>query len=127
MIIIDGSLGEGGGQVLRTSLALSLVTGQPFRIENIRAGRKKPGLMRQHLTAVNAAVEVGQAEVKGNDIGSLSLSFAPRAPKSSVRRVLTEPRFGGRTKTASCASPMRSALAARGSWRLRSPSPAPFR
>ena len=82
MIIIDGFLGEGGGQILRTSLALSLVTGQPFRIENIRTGRKKPGLMRQHLTAVNAAVEVGQAEVKGNAIGSLSLSFAPQTVKS---------------------------------------------
>ena len=52
MITIDGSQGEGGGQILRTSLALSLVTGQPFRLEQIRAGRQKPGLLRQHLTAV---------------------------------------------------------------------------
>jgi RNA 3'-terminal phosphate cyclase (ATP) len=58
ILTIDGSLGEGGGQVLRSSLAMSLVTGRPFVIENIRAGRKKPGLMRQHLTAVNAATEV---------------------------------------------------------------------
>ena len=55
MIRIDGSEGEGGGQVLRTALALSLVTATPFRIENIRAKRKRPGLLRQHLTAVQAA------------------------------------------------------------------------
>jgi RNA 3'-terminal phosphate cyclase len=52
MITIDGSHGEGGGQILRTSLALSLVTGQPFRMERIRAKRQKPGLLKQHLTAV---------------------------------------------------------------------------
>lgn len=77
MIIIDGSQGEGGGQVLRTALALSMVTGRPFRIENIRAGRKKPGLMRQHLTSVNAAAEVCRAEVKGNELGSTELEFFP--------------------------------------------------
>src|SRR5258708_24138037 len=59
MIQIDGSFGEGGGQILRTSLSLSLVTGKPFRIDNIRANRKKPGLLRQHLTAVRAAAEIG--------------------------------------------------------------------
>ncbi|HML75250.1 MAG TPA: RNA 3'-terminal phosphate cyclase [Anaerohalosphaeraceae bacterium] len=78
MIIIDGSFGEGGGQILRSSLALSLITGKPFQIRNIRAGRKNPGLMRQHLTAVNAAVEVGQAEVSGNQIGSAILTFSPK-------------------------------------------------
>ena len=62
MITIDGSQGEGGGQILRTSLALSLVTGQPFRMERIRARRQKPGLLRQHLTAVEAAKTVGCAE-----------------------------------------------------------------
>ncbi len=65
MIRIDGSAGEGGGQILRASLALSLVTGQPFRMEHIRAGRKKPGLLRQHLTAVEAARAVGYAEFSG--------------------------------------------------------------
>jgi RNA 3'-terminal phosphate cyclase (ATP) len=59
---IDGSYGEGGGQVLRSSLALSFVTGKPLVSENIRAGRKKPGLMRQHFTAISAAAEVGQAD-----------------------------------------------------------------
>ncbi len=81
MITIDGSLGEGGGQILRTSLALSLVTGQPFRIEKIRAGRKNPGLLRQHLTAVKAATEIGQADVKGDAIGSTQLTFTPGAIK----------------------------------------------
>ncbi|HEY7915083.1 MAG TPA: RNA 3'-terminal phosphate cyclase [Blastocatellia bacterium] len=78
MFTIDGSFGEGGGQVLRTALGLSLVTGKPFRIENIRAGRKTPGLLRQHLTAVNAAARVGCAEVSGAAIGSRELTFAPQ-------------------------------------------------
>jgi len=78
MITIDGSHGEGGGQILRTSLALSLVTGKPFSIHSIRAGRRKPGLMRQHLTAVNAAAEVGRAEIAGNRIGSQAFTFEPK-------------------------------------------------
>jgi RNA 3'-terminal phosphate cyclase (ATP) len=77
MLSIDGSRGEGGGQVLRTSLALSLVTGKPFRIERIRAGRPKPGLARQHLTAVLAAAEVARAEVEGAELGSRELLFHP--------------------------------------------------
>jgi RNA 3'-terminal phosphate cyclase (ATP) len=79
MIVIDGSQGEGGGQVLRTSLALSLITGRPFRIENIRARRKKPGLLRQHLTAVDAATQVGEAAVEGAQIGSGALTFVPHS------------------------------------------------
>lgn len=77
MITIDGSMGEGGGQVLRTALALSLVTAQPFLIERIRAGRAKPGLARQHLTCVEAAVAVGQARVEGAELGSQRLVFKP--------------------------------------------------
>jgi len=77
MITIDGSDGEGGGQILRTSLALSLVTGQSFRIERIRARRQKPGLLRQHLTAVEAAKAVGCAEVTGAAPGSQTLEFKP--------------------------------------------------
>ncbi len=77
MITIDGSTGEGGGQILRTALALSLVTGEPFRIDKIRAGRKKPGLLRQHLTAVNAATQIGQANVTGATLGSQTLLFEP--------------------------------------------------
>ncbi|WP_224246382.1 RNA 3'-terminal phosphate cyclase [Hyalangium gracile] len=79
MVHIDGSKGEGGGQVLRTSLALSLVTGTPFRMVNIRAGRQKPGLLRQHLTAVKAAAEVGAAEMEGAELGSRELTFKPKA------------------------------------------------
>jgi RNA 3'-terminal phosphate cyclase (ATP) len=86
MITIDGSRGEGGGQILRSALALSLVTGKPFRIENIRAGRRKPGLMRQHLTAVNAAVEIGRAQVSGNRIGSPELTFAPATARPGSYR-----------------------------------------
>ena len=78
MIQIDGSRGEGGGQVLRTSLALSLITGKPFRIENIRATRKSPGLLRQHLTAVNAAAEAGNAAIEGAVLGSSALTFVPQ-------------------------------------------------
>jgi RNA 3'-terminal phosphate cyclase (ATP) len=75
MIDIDGSFGEGGGQILRTSLALSMVTGQAFRIRNIRAARRKPGLRRQHLAAVNAAAEIAQAKVEGVSLGSRELMF----------------------------------------------------
>jgi len=77
MLTIDGSFGEGGGQILRTSLALSLVTGQPFRIVKIRAGRPKPGLLRQHLTAVNAATLISNATVAGDHLGSSELTFTP--------------------------------------------------
>ncbi|HJZ72853.1 MAG TPA: RNA 3'-terminal phosphate cyclase [Vicinamibacterales bacterium] len=78
-MIIDGSEGEGGGQLLRTALSLSLVTGLPFRIEHIRAGRRKPGLLRQHLTAVYAAAQVGRARLVGAELGSQTLSFEPSA------------------------------------------------
>jgi RNA 3'-terminal phosphate cyclase (ATP) len=77
MIQIDGSQGEGGGQIVRSSLALALVTGRGMAIEKLRAGRAKPGLMRQHLTAVRAAAEISRAEVTGDVIGSSSLTFRP--------------------------------------------------
>lgn len=77
MIEIDGSAGEGGGQILRTSLALSMCTGQPFTLAKIRAGRAKPGLMRQHLTCVKAAAEICAAEVHGAELNSQSLTFVP--------------------------------------------------
>jgi len=78
MIEIDGSFGGGGGQILRTSLSLSCLFGKPFRIFNIRKGRKKPGLMPQHLTGVHAMQMLSDAEVSGNSIGSLELVFKPR-------------------------------------------------
>jgi RNA 3'-terminal phosphate cyclase (ATP) len=77
VLTIDGSQGEGGGQILRSSLALSLVTGRPFRITRIRAGREKPGLMRQHLAAVQAAAKVGGAKVSNAALGSTELVFEP--------------------------------------------------
>ncbi|MFZ2960299.1 MAG: RNA 3'-terminal phosphate cyclase [Candidatus Ozemobacteraceae bacterium] len=77
MIQIDGSLGEGGGQILRTSLALSMCTGKPFQITKIRAKRKKPGLLRQHLTAVRAAESLCKADVTGAEIASQELTFVP--------------------------------------------------
>ncbi len=79
MIVIDGSEGEGGGQVLRNALALSLVTGKPFRIENIRGNRDRPGVMRQHVTAVEAACAVGGAECEELRVGASSLTFEPGA------------------------------------------------
>lgn len=77
MHAIDGSQGEGGGQVLRTALALSLATGRPFRIERIRAGRERPGLLRQHLTCVRAAAEISGGDADGSELGSTSLVFRP--------------------------------------------------
>ena len=76
-IKIDGSQGEGGGQILRTALSLSMMTGIPFVIENMRAGRSKPGLLRQHLACVNAAAEISSAIVEGAELQSKTLRFQP--------------------------------------------------
>ena len=77
VVHIDGSQGEGGGQIVRSSLALSMVTGFPVSIEHVRAGRERPGLMRQHLTALHAAQHICQATVTGDAIGSDKLTFHP--------------------------------------------------
>lgn len=77
MLTIDGSEGEGGGQMLRTSLGLSMLTGTPFRMQRIRANRDKPGLMRQHRTAVLAAQQVCSAKLTGAVVGSSELTFIP--------------------------------------------------
>ena len=76
---MDGSLGEGGGQVLRTALSLSVLTHQAVQLTNIRARRLKPGLAAQHLEAVQAAAAISQAEVEGANLGSTRLRFAPGA------------------------------------------------
>ncbi len=78
MIIIDGSYGEGGGQVIRTALTLSALTGKEMKIENIRAGRRKPGLRAQHLTGVLATAQLCAAQLAGAEMGSQTLTFAPQ-------------------------------------------------
>src|SRR5262249_28535627 len=84
MITIDGSHGEGGGQILRSSLSLAICTGQAFRIERIRAGREKPGLLRQHVTAGRAAGEICDGSFDGCEIGSTSLTFRPQALRAGA-------------------------------------------
>jgi len=85
MLSIDGSMREGGGQILRSALGLSLVTGTPFRIENIRKNRKKPGLLHQHLTAVKAAARVGRATVDGAVAGSILCASRSAVSCADVR------------------------------------------
>lgn len=85
-IEIDGSFGEGGGQILRTSLALSLITGKAFHLRNIRARRPKPGLQPQHLMSVRAAATVGQANLRGASKDSCDLLFEPGTVKSGAYR-----------------------------------------
>lgn len=82
LIKIDGSFGEGGGQILRTALALSIITQTPIIIEKIRAGRKKSGLMRQHLACVQSAKTISHATVTGDELGSQTLHFIPHTIQS---------------------------------------------
>ncbi len=86
MITLDGSQGEGGGQVLRSALSLALITGRPFTIEQIRARRSRPGLLRQHLTAVQAAAHFCDAELEGATPGSQRLRFVPGAVRGGEAR-----------------------------------------
>ena len=74
---IDGSFGEGGGQILRTTLSLSCITGKPVRIFNIRKNRMKPGLMPQHLISVKALARISGAEARGMEPGSTEITFKP--------------------------------------------------
>ncbi|MCA9211685.1 MAG: RNA 3'-phosphate cyclase, partial [Planctomycetales bacterium] len=82
MIEIDGSVGEGGGQILRSSVALATITGTPIVITNIRANRKKPGLKRQHLAAINAAAEICDARTSGLELHSTTITFEPHCIRS---------------------------------------------
>jgi RNA 3'-terminal phosphate cyclase (ATP) len=86
IVELDGSTGEGGGQILRTALSLSAITQTPFHITNIRAGRTKPGLLRQHLTCVDAMKAICNADVEGGEIGSRALRFSPRAIRAGAYR-----------------------------------------
>jgi RNA 3'-terminal phosphate cyclase (ATP) len=79
-LVIDGSHGEGGGQILRSALSLSAITGRPVRIENIRARRRRPGLAAQHLTAVRAVAEICQSTVNGDQLHSETVEFTPISP-----------------------------------------------
>ena len=101
MLKIDGSYGEGGGQVLRTSLSLAAITGQPIRIEHIRAKREKPGLAAQHLTAVRAAATICRAQVRGDALRSMTLEFIPSGTAQSGQYTfdVTEAQQGGSAGT----------------------------
>ena len=85
-LTLDGSIGEGGGQILRTGLSLSMVTGRPLHITRIRSGRPKPGLMRQHLTCVQAAVAVCGGQAEGAELNSQTLVFTPGAVRAGEYR-----------------------------------------
>lgn len=93
---IDGSIGEGGGQVLRTALTLSVLTGRPVEIRNIRAGRPNPGLQPQHLTAVQAAAAICRAQVEGAALGSQTLRFAPQSAPAPGEYVFDVTEVAGR-------------------------------
>lgn len=82
LVEIDGTNYEGGGQILRTSLGLSVLTKKPFLIKNIRNGRPNPGLKKQHISCINACQEISNAIVKGNSIGSEEIIFVPKAIKN---------------------------------------------
>jgi RNA 3'-terminal phosphate cyclase (ATP) len=83
VLTLDGSYGEGGGQILRTALSVSAVTGRAFRLTSIRAGRRNPGLLPQHLSAVRAAATISGATVSGDRLNSTELSFSPTHPPKS--------------------------------------------
>jgi len=85
ILTLDGSHGEAGGQILRTALSLSTVTRRPFRLVNIRAGRKNPGLLPQHLSAVRAAAAISGAAVSGDHLGSTEINFSPSHPPKPGR------------------------------------------
>jgi RNA 3'-terminal phosphate cyclase (ATP) len=96
-LVLDGSHGEGGGQILRTAVAIAVATGRPLHMVNIRAGRPKPGLAAQHLTAIRAAAALCNARLKGDALASQDLEFTPRRPvgAGAYRFDVAEARMGG--------------------------------
>lgn len=107
LIEINGSQGEGGAQVLRTALSLAMITGKALRIDSIRGKRKNLGLMRQHLTAVQAVAQICDAEVSGASVGARTLTFCPgkiRVTAESVAETIVNearPYLGGTTSVGS--------------------------
>jgi RNA 3'-terminal phosphate cyclase (ATP) len=97
MLVINGAYGEGGGEILRTSLTLATILTKPIRIDNIRAGRERPGLAAQHLTAVRAAAMICDAHIVGDKLGSTQLIFEPQSPPiaGSYEFDVAEAREGG--------------------------------
>lgn len=95
-LTLDGSHGEGGGQILRTALSLSVMAAQAFRLTNIRAGRRNPGLLPQHLSAVRAAAAISGAAVTGDQLASTELSFAPSHPPRPGKYVFDVAETAGR-------------------------------
>ena len=87
MLIIDGSFGEGGGQILRTSVAMAAITETPVRIRNIRSNRPTPGLSAQHLTAIEAVASLTDAEVSGLTLRSTEVTFVPGEIKGGAYRL----------------------------------------
>jgi RNA 3'-phosphate cyclase len=90
MISIDGSFGEGGGQILRTSLALSAVTGQAVRIDNIRVSRTEPGLKGQHIASIRAVADLCKAQTEDVSMGSLELTFRPGVIRTGKVKIDTK-------------------------------------
>lgn len=101
VLCIDGSHGEGGGQILRTALSLAAITGRPLRIENIRAERRRPGLAPQHLTAVRGAGALCAAQITGDTLGAMQLDFVPTRPVTAGHYAfdVAEAREGGSAGT----------------------------
>lgn len=96
VLTLDGSYGEGGGQILRTALSLSALTGRAFHLVNIRGGRRRPGLLPQHLSAVRAAAAISGARVEGDRLGSTELGFTPRHPPRPGRHSFDVAETAGR-------------------------------
>lgn len=90
MMVLDGSFGEGGGQIMRTALSLSCVTGRAFRIENVRANRSNPGLAAQHLACLRATRDISLADVEGDAMGATEVTFVPRAVRAGKYRFVIE-------------------------------------
>ncbi|MGM0400061.1 MAG: RNA 3'-terminal phosphate cyclase [Chloroflexota bacterium] len=100
-VSIDGSYGEGGGQILRTALALSALTERPLHIENVRSGRRNPGLRPQHLAAVRAMGMLCDADVEGDELGSKTVDFYPQRAAEGGRYTFDISELAGQSSAGS--------------------------